>query len=450
MNRRTFAGAAIAFSLTASPAFSQSEASAGKLKSPDWFLGGSAPDPGGRLSVGPGGRVAADPGGRAGGRGGPMAPCADDTAKLCPGQSGFGARDCLTQNSDKLSAQCKTALAAIPVAGTMGCSRSPVCDSRHGGTRRDLQRVEWKQTMGFTYAYPMDLPEGGGGASAVGITSKGEFWVFQRNAVGKPQLFEFDKNYKMIRSVGDDVIGHQEKAHGMAVDAQDNVWICDANGATVEKVSPEGKLLMTLGVRGHRGDWDEAKGQRLLWQPLDLAFAPNGDIYIGEGHANESPNDTDSGDPTNNIGAARVIHLDKNGKFINQWFGNSVGQGKFSMVHGIAVDPKNGNVWLGDREQYRLVVYTADGKFVKTIQMRNLMCAIAFDPHGNLWVASGQDGQLLKIDQNGNVVGAVGNGSGTDTGQFIETNYMVWDKQGNLYTGDTSVGRVTEMVAPKK
>jgi sugar lactone lactonase YvrE len=236
----------------------------------------------------------------------------------------------------------------------------------------------------------------------------------------------------------------------MAIDSEDNVWICDANGATIKKLSPEGKLLMTLGLRGKRGDWNEAKGQRLLWQPLDLAFAPNGDIYIGEGHSNESPNDADLGDPANNIGAARVIHLDKNGKFINQWYGNSIGQGKFSMVHGLAVDPKNGNVWLGDREEYRLVVYAADGKFVKTVQMRNLMCAIAFDPHGNLWVASGQDGQLLKIDQNGNVLGAVGNGSGTGEGQFIETNYMTWDKEGNLYTGDTSVGRVTEMVAAKK
>ena len=170
----------------------------------------------------------------------------------------------------------------------------------------------------------------------------------------------------------------------------------------------------------------------------------------GEGHANESPNDTDSGDPTNNLGAARVIHLDKTGKFINQWYGNSVGPGRFSMVHGIAVDPKNGNVWLCDREQYRLVVYTGDGKFVKTVQMRNLMCTVAFDPNGDLWVSSGQDGQLLKIDQNGNVLGAVGNGSGLGEGQFIESNYMAWDKQGNLYTGDTSVGRVTEMVAPKK
>jgi sugar lactone lactonase YvrE len=303
--------------------------------------------------------------------------------------------------------------------------------------------------MGYSFAYPVDLPQGGGGVSAAQIDSKGNLWVFERNAAGTPQLFEFGLDRKLIRAIGDDVIGHQLKAHGMAIDSEDNVWICDADGATVMKVSPAGKLLLTLGTKGRRGDWNEAKGQRLLWQPLDLAFAPNGDIYIGEGHANESPNDTDSEDPANSVGAARVIHLDKAGKFLNQWYGNSIGQGKFSMVHGLAIDPLDGDVWLADREEYRLVVYTAGGKFVKTVQMRNLMCAIAFDPQGNLWVASGQDGQILKIDRNGKVLGAIGNGSGTGEGQFIESNYVTWDKQGNLYTGDTSVGRVTEMIAPK-
>jgi sugar lactone lactonase YvrE len=445
MNRRNFAvfaAVALGIGFSGTLAFSQTETPAGKPESPGWFLVGSA-NPGGRLTVGPGGRVIVTPG-----RGSLAAACTPEIAEYCTGQTGFGTQSCLAQNSDKLSGQCKTALAAITFGSRVPpCSHSPVCDNRYGRPRGDLQRVEWKQTMGFTYAYPIDLPEGGGGVSAVGITSKGEFWVFQRNAVGKPQLFQFDANYKPIRTVGEDVIGHQDKAHGMAIDAEDNVWICDENGSTVKEISPDGKLLMTLGVKGHRGDWDEAKGQRLLWEPLDLAFASNGDVYIAEGHGNESPNDTDSNDSTNNIGAARVIHLDKNGKFINQWYGNNVGQGKFSMVHGIAVDPENGNVWLGDREQYRLVVYTGTGKFIKTLQMRNLTCAIAFDPRGNLWVASGQDGQLLKIDQNGDVLSAVGNGPGIGTGQFIETNYMAWDKQGNLYTGDTSVGRVTEMVA---
>jgi hypothetical protein len=215
----------------------------------------------------------------------------------------------------------------------------------------------------------------------------------------------------------------------------------------VLKISPQGKLLATFGVRGKRGDWDEAKGQRLLWQPLDVAFGRDGDIFIAEGHSNESPNDTGL-EPGNRIGAARVIHLDAKGRFLNQWYGNAVGQGKFSMAHGVAVDPRNGDVWIADREQYRLVVYRPDGKFVKTLQLRNLACAIAFDPQGDPWISSGLDGQLLKLDRDGHVLGAVGNGSGIGTGQFIEATYMAWDKAGNVYSGDTSVGRVTQMIAP--
>jgi hypothetical protein len=53
------------------------------------------------------------------------------------------------------------------------------------------------------------------------------------------------------------------------------------------------------------------------------------------------------------LGAARILHLNRNGKFLGQWYGNQIGPGKFSMAHGIAVDPKNGDVWIGDREEYR-------------------------------------------------------------------------------------------------
>ena len=346
--------------------------------------------------------------------------------------------------------------ASLNGAGVPSCSNSPVCDPKNGGSadRGALARVQWRQTMGYTYSYPFAIsPDDNGpyhsGVPAVGINSKDNLWVFQRNIAGRPQLFKYNPEHKLILTVPESVLGHQDKAHGMAVDPFDNVWVADGDGSTVAELSPDGKRLKTIGIKGRRGDWDEAKGQRLLWQPMMIAFSRNGDTYIGEGHANESPNDTDSADPANNIGAARVIHLDPGGKFVNQWFGNSVGQGKFSMAHGIAVDPRNGDVWIGDREQYRLVVYTKDGKFRRTIQMRNLMCAIAFDPHGDLWVSSGQDGQLLKLDRNGTVLGAVGNGAGRGPGQAIETTYMAWDKHGNLYTGDTSVARVTQWSPPK-
>ena len=376
-------------------------------ETPAWFLQGSFPDPGGRTIVDSRGLVTVPPR--------PLA-----------------------------------SLEATAPGGTPPCRHSPLCGKRLGRGRQTLQRVQWKQTLGYTFSYPYVLPPGYGGVPAVALDSKGNLWVFQRADAGKPQLFKFDADYKLALQVGPDVIGYQDKAHGMAVDAEDNVWITAANGATVMKLSPAGKLLMTIGVSGRRGDWNEATGQRLLWQPVMVAFAPNGDVYIGQGHANESPNDTDSDDPANNIGAARILHLDKNGKFINQWYGNEVGQGKFSSAHGLAVDPTNGDVWIGDREEYRIVVYSGDGKFLKTMQMRNLVCALNFDSHGQPWMASGQDGQFLKLDRNGKVLGAIGNGMGIGAGQFIEASYWSMDNQDNLYAGDTSVGRVTKMVAARK
>jgi hypothetical protein len=332
-------------------------------------------------------------------------------------------------------------------SGADPCARSPICA---WGKGRNLIDHELRTPdLGFTYAYPFALPEGlAGGVSAVAINSKQHLFAFQRNPSGKPQLFEFDDRHQLVRAFGDEVIGHQNKAHGMTIDAEDNIWICDENGDTVKKVSPDGKVLMTLGVPGQRGDWDEARGQRLLWQPLHVAFARNGDIYIGMGHANESPNDTDRS-PTNASGAARVLHLDKNGRFINQWFGNSAGQGHFSMVHGLAVNPANGDVYIGDREEYRIVVYSGKGKFLRTIQMRNLVCALYVDPHDQLWMATGQDGQIFKVDWNGSVLGAIGNGPGRGEGQFVESTYLAMDARGNLYSGDTSVPRITQLVAPR-
>src|SRR5262249_38300118 len=162
------------------------------------------------------------------------------------------------------------------------------------------------------------LPVGFGGVPAVALDSKGNLWALKRSPAGTPQLYELGPDHQLRQQIGDDVIGHSIKAHGMAIDRHDNVWITDAARAIVQVVSPNGKLHRSLGEAGHRGDWDEAKGQRLLWEPLMIAFGPQGDVYIGEGHGNESPNDTDSDDPANRSGAARVIHLDPDGRFIEQ------------------------------------------------------------------------------------------------------------------------------------
>ena len=415
------------------------------VSSPGWYLQPSAP----REDT-----ARADAISRAADPHSPLTACAGDIAKLCPDLSGAGQRSCLSKQGGKLSAMCRESLAGAPPASSLGvppCVDSTVCSpGGDRGSRPLLMRVEWKQTMGYKFAYPFALPDGGDGVLGVAFDRDGNFWAYQRSPVGRPALFKFDRNRKIIFTVGDDVLGHLDKAHGMTVDGEGNLWIAAANSALVMKVSPQGKLLLTIGERGHRGDWVESKAQRLLWQPLDVAIGAGGDVFIAEGHAEESPNDTDSADPTNNQGAARIIHLDRNGKFLNQWYGDHAGQGRFYSAHTVAVDPKTGLVWVGDREEYRFVLFRPNGEFVRTIQMRNLTCSLRFDPKGEPWLADGMDGQVLKIDRDGNVLGAIGGGQGKAEGQFMESNYMTWDKDGNIYLGDTILPRITELVAPKR
>ena len=371
--------------------------------SPAWTLKGSFPDPGGRTSV-------------------------DANGVVTVLQRPEGA-----------------APAPVTISLARGCRGTLVCQNRNGPARGQMQRVLWEENLGYNYTYPIHLPAGTGGVPAVALDSKNNLWVYQRKPEGLPQLYKYDPRGKLIQTIPDSVTGHAEKAHGMAIDAEDNIWILDTTSATVKKISPAGKVIQTIGVDGRPGDWNEARGQRLLWQPVMIAFAPNGDIFIAQGHGNESPNDVDSDDPLNNIGAPRILHLDKTGKYKNQWYGHNVGPGKFLNAHALAVDPKTGDVWIGDREDYRIVIYNSAGQFLRTIQTRNLVCAIQFDADGEPWMASGQDGQFLKLNREGRVIGAVGKGMGIGVGEFIEASYWVFDKQNNLYAGDTSVGRVTVM-----
>lgn len=443
MNARVFAAAgvvALGFLLLTSSGSLRAQAPSATPSSPEWFF---VPPAGGG---GRGGGAGGFPGGGGRGRGGALEACTEDIAKHCPGLTAGVARACLDANVAAVSSACKAQMDASPMefGDTPSCYRSPLCGNRITGVGSSLKgRIQWKPNLAYTPSYPFtDLPQGGGGMVSVAIDSKDNLWGLQRNAAGKPQLFKFGPDHKLLFSLGDDVITHHVKAHGMKVDSQDNAWICDEAAATIKKISPDGKLLLTLGERGHRGDWDEAKGQRLLWEPVMLDFTPNGDMYIFEGHHNESPNDVDGPDPTNRIGAARVIHLDKNLKFIDQWYGNTGGPGKFSGAHGSAVDPQTGNVWIGDREEYRIVQYTGDGKFIRTIQMKNLVCSIYFDRFGGVWSGTGLDGQLLKLDRDANVIGALGT-PGRGDGGWGESSYLTMDSKGNIYSGDTTMGRIT-------
>ena len=437
----TAAALAIGIVGTATVAFSETkvptEGPGFKPGAPSWFIEGSASDPMGPFPA----RGGAGAGAGRGGRGAPATPPApfSNASNLGPNPNGIGA--------DGLPPRCMHSLVCQDSNGT-----------RAGGVTDAVPRVAWKPTTKWTSSYPFALPAGGGDVTGVGIDGKDNAWIWERNEAGKPALFKFDPDHKLLFTV-DAALTDQTmpfRGHGMCVSTDGKAMVLNEYGQVAKEFSPDGKLIQTIGVKGHRGDWDESKGERFLWEPVTCTYAPNGDIYIFEGHSDESPNDVGTDDPTNTIGVARVLHLDKDGKFLNQWYGDDRGPGKFSGAHGSAIDPATGDVWVGDREEFRIAVYTANGHFLRTVQTRNLVCALYFDNHpgprfGTLWLATGMDGQVIRIDREGHTLEvAGGNRKGAAEGQFNEATNMTSDSHGNLMVADTQAPRATWLSPPAK
>jgi len=225
------------------------------------------------------------------------------------------------------------------------------------------------------------LPEGRtwGSTSAVDIDPKGHIWVGERcganSCAGKSDdpILEFDPSGKLLKSFGS---GMFIFPHGIYCDKDGNIWITDGQGKDgkgqqVFKFSPDGKVLMTLGKAGVAGD-----GPDTFDQPNDVVVAPNGDIFVSDGH---NPG----------RGNARVIKFTKDGKFIKQWGGHGSSPGQFEVPHALAFDSK-GRLFVGDRANNRIQIFDQDGKFLEEWKQFGRPSGIYIDKNDILYVTDSE------------------------------------------------------------
>ena len=275
-------------------------------------------------------------------------------------------------------------------------------------------------------AEPLSFPAGttlAGAAAAVAFDSKGHLFVLTR---GNPSLFEFDNNGKFIRAFGE---GLFTRSHGLRIDKDGNIWATDVGAHTVMKLDPQGKVLMTLGTKGQRGEWNESS--RLFYEPNDIAIAINGDIFVAQGHTPGA-----NGDP-------RVLKFDKNGNFIKSWGGKGKEPGKFDVAHGLAFDAK-GQLWVTDRENQRIQIFNTDGKFIKELKYAGLPCSIDIGSQ-NIYMVNGFAGQVLKLDPEGKVLAATGK-AGKGVGEFGEAHVVAVSPKGDIYVADSVNAAVQKFV----
>jgi len=262
---------------------------------------------------------------------------------------------------------------------------------------------------------PFKLPDGAtfGQVASVAINSVGNFFVFNR---GPHPLLEFRPNGQFVRYLAEGMI---QRAHGIRIDPQDNIWITDVTANVVYKLNPQGRVVLALGAVGAAGEFNKAFKFPLFAEPCDVAFGPGGEIYIAEGHGGD---------------VARVRKLDKDGNFVKSWGKKGTMPGDFGVAHSIVVDNK-GLVYVTDRNNNRISVFDKDGNYIKAITTINSPNGISIGPDGFMYVTDGNNGKLIKADMEGKVIGALGT-LGKANGQFGEAHWVVADKERNLYVGD--------------
>ena len=223
------------------------------------------------------------------------------------------------------------------------------------------------------------LPDGRkwGSTAGVDIGPDGNVWAYDRcganGCADSPldPILEFDKSGKVIRHFG---AGLFVFPHGFYVDKSGNVWVTDqqkskdgTKGLQVFKFSPEGKVLMTLGKKGVSGTGPDEFGA-----PTDVVVAPNGDIFVADGHVGcNCPN-------------ARIVKFDKNGKFIMEFGKHGTGPGEFDGPHALAFDSK-GRLFVGDRTNNRIEIFDQKGKFIAEWKQFGRPSGIFITPNDTLY-----------------------------------------------------------------
>jgi sugar lactone lactonase YvrE len=239
------------------------------------------------------------------------------------------------------------------------------------------------------------LPDGRtwGSTSAVEVDRDGRsVWVAERcgtnSCLGSslnPVLL-FDASGRLVRSFGAGMI---QSPHGITVDPGGNVWIVDcsctraatgtpadsAHGHQIFKFSADGKLLMTLGKPGG------GRGAEFFWQPNDVLVAPDGSIFVSEGHSS-TPGST-----------ARMYKFSSDGKLLKTWGQLGNGADDFNQPHALAMDSR-GRLFVGDRGNNRIVIFDQDGKRLDTWYQFSRPSGIAIDANDRIYVADSESGSV--------------------------------------------------------
>ena len=321
----------------------------------------------------------------------------------------------------------------------------------------DAQSVTNPYKPDYTWG---ELPDGRswGSVSAMYPSGDGNLWVAERcgrnSCVGSdvdPVLL-LDTDGNVLRSFGSGLISWP---HGMFVEPDGSIWITDAAtqgaeeiglGHAVRKFSPTGELLMTLGEPGVPGD-----PPNRLTRPNDVLVAPDGHIFVAEGHGPGEPN--------------RIQKFAPDGTHVATIGRTGYAPGEFHEPHALAMDSQ-GRLFVGDRYNNRIQILDQDGNFIAAWSQFGRPSGIFIDEHDMIYVADSESspapndytGQRNAGWERGIRIGdartgwvfhfipETWNSPDLNVNSFSGPEGVAVDAEGNVYGGEVSQRRVVKHV----
>ncbi len=216
--------------------------------------------------------------------------------------------------------------------------------------------------------------------------------------------------------------GQFDRPGGVAIGADDDLWVLDTGNDRVQEFTNEGHYLTQFGSEGSgNGEFDE---------PLGIAVDASGDLWV-----------LDSGN-------YRVEEFNQNGEYLSQFPLEIPDEGRLGQTEGIAVDA-HGDVWVSDTSQGRLVVFKTDGEYLKTVSVEGTEPGrtgepegLAVDVHGDVWVADWND-TIDEYSEEGNLIRQIAS-EGSSDGQLWAPYAITTDFEGNVWVGEIGNDRVQE------
>jgi DNA-binding beta-propeller fold protein YncE len=171
--------------------------------------------------------------------------------------------------------------------------------------------------------------------STLAVDSAGRLYALRRG--GDPPVVVFSPTGEFLRGFGDGLVFD---AHGIAIDADDRIFVVDRDAHQAICFSLEGKVLFTLGER-HQPRWEAPFNH-----PTDVAVAPDGEIYVSDGYGN-----------------GRVHAFTPEGAHRLSFGSIGRGAGEFMTPHALLIDRSN-RILVVDRENNRVQIFDRDGRWL--------------------------------------------------------------------------------------